>query len=97
MRTGFTVEGTVKLTFTGSAPPQGSRLNLMVNAGNIACETQANAQLYFIHTDHLNTPRLITNTVGLPVWRWDNDDPYGNNAPNENPSGAGNFTCNLPT
>ncbi len=95
LRTGFTVEGTVKLTFTGSAPPQGSRLNLMVNAGNIACETQANAQLYFIHTDHLNTPRLITNTVGLPVWRWDNDDPYGNNAPNENPSGAGNFTCNL--
>ncbi|MFN9972629.1 MAG: choice-of-anchor W domain-containing protein, partial [Phycisphaerae bacterium] len=76
LRTGFTVEGTVKLTFTGSAPPQGSRLNLMVNAGNIACETQANAQLYFIHTDHLNTPRLITNTVGLPVWRWDNDDPY---------------------
>ena len=89
------MEGTVKLTFTGSAPPQGSRLNLMVNAGNIACETQANAQLYFIHTDHLNTPRLITNTVGLPVWRWDNNDPYGNNAPNENPSGAGNFTCNL--
>ncbi len=95
LRTGFTVEGTVKLTFTGSAPPQGSRLNLMVNAGNIACETQANAQLYFIHTDHLNTPRLITNTVGLPVWRWDNDDPYGNNAPNENPAGAGQFTCNL--
>ncbi|MFN8755055.1 MAG: hypothetical protein ACK5YB_05835, partial [Burkholderiales bacterium] len=30
LRTGFTVEGTVKLTFTGSAPPQGSRLNLMV-------------------------------------------------------------------
>jgi RHS repeat-associated protein len=33
--------------------------------------------------------------VGLPVWRWDNDDPYGNNAPNENPAGAGQFTCNL--
>ncbi|MFO0453000.1 MAG: RHS repeat-associated core domain-containing protein [Pseudomonadota bacterium] len=33
--------------------------------------------------------------MGLPVWRWDNDDPYGNNAPNENPAGAGQFTCNL--
>ena len=33
--------------------------------------------------------------MGLPVWRWDNNDPYGNNAPNENPAGAGQFTCNL--
>ncbi len=55
----------------------------------------AAAQLYFIYTDHLNTPRLITNGAGQAVWRWDNTDPFGNNVPNENPSGLGNFTCNL--
>jgi len=52
-------------------------------------------QLYFIHPDHLNTPRLITNAAQQVVWRWDNDDPFGNNPPNENPSGLGQFTCNL--
>ena len=29
------------------------------------------------------------------MWSWTNDDPFGANAPNENPSGADNFTCNL--
>jgi RHS repeat-associated protein len=52
-------------------------------------------ELYFIHTDHLDTPRLITNMTQQAVWRWDNDEPFGNNMPNENPSGLGNFTCNL--
>jgi RHS repeat-associated protein len=49
----------------------------------------------FIHARHLNTPRLITNNVGQPVWRWDNNDPFGGNVPDENPSGLGTFTCNL--
>jgi RHS repeat-associated protein len=48
-----------------------------------------------VHTDHLNTPRLITNQTGQAVWRWDNTDPFGGNVPDENPSGLGNFTCNL--
>ncbi|MGV3627451.1 MAG: RHS repeat-associated core domain-containing protein [Betaproteobacteria bacterium] len=52
-------------------------------------------KMYFVHTDHLNTPRLITSDTGQAVWQWNNDDPYGNNAPNENPAGAGQFTCNL--
>lgn len=53
------------------------------------------SKMYFVHTDHLNTPRLITSDIGQAVWRWNNDDPYGNNAPDQNPSGAGQFTCNL--
>jgi len=44
-----------------------------------------------IHTDHLNTPRLITNQVGQAVWRYDNTDPFGGNVPDENPSGLGTF------
>jgi RHS repeat-associated protein len=53
------------------------------------------ASIHFIHTDHLNTPRLITNNVGQAVWTWNNDDPFGANVPNENPSSLGDFTCNL--
>ena len=49
------------------------------------------AQVYNIFTDHLNTPRLLTNSVGQPVWRWDNNDPFGGNVPDENPSGLGAF------
>ncbi len=52
-------------------------------------------KMHFVHTDHLNTPRLIASDTGQTVWAWNNDDPYGNNAPNENPAGAGQFTCNL--
>jgi RHS repeat-associated protein len=51
--------------------------------------------LYYIHPDHLNTPRVITNQAQQIVWRWDNDDPFGGNMANENPSGLGVFTCNL--
>jgi len=55
----------------------------------------ASPTLYFVHTDHLDTPRTITNGAQQTVWRWDNDDAFGNNAPNENPSALGNFACNL--
>jgi len=51
--------------------------------------------VFFIHTDHLNTPRVITNQAGQAVWRWDHAEPFGSNPPNENPSGQGTFTCNL--
>lgn len=56
---------------------------------------QAVAQIYYIHTDHLNTPRAIYDQSQQLVWQWDNTDPFGGNLPNENPSGLGNFTCNL--
>ncbi|MBC5768703.1 RHS repeat-associated core domain-containing protein [Ramlibacter albus] len=39
-----------------------------------------NGKLYAVHTDHLGTPRLITNADNQPVWQW----PYsafGNNKP----------------
>jgi RHS repeat-associated protein len=43
----------------------------------------------YIHTDHLGTPRAITNAAAQMVWQWDNLDPYGDNVPNENPVGLG--------
>jgi RHS repeat-associated protein len=51
-------------------------------------------QAYYIHADHLNTPRLIENQSQQVVWRWDNDDPFGANIANSNPSGLGAFTFN---
>jgi RHS repeat-associated protein len=56
------------------------------------------AQLYFIYTDHLNTPRAVTTSAATPstVWRWDNNDPFGNNAANEDPDGDSQmFVFNL--
>jgi hypothetical protein len=36
MKSSFVIEGTVKLTFTGTIPT-GSRLNFMINSGNLIC------------------------------------------------------------
>lgn len=47
--------------------------------------------LYFIHADYLNTPRLIENQEGQPVWRRDNQEPFGDSPADENPSGLGIF------
>jgi len=52
--------------------------------------------VYFVYTDHLDTPRFITRSPdGHTAWRWDNGDPFGLLPPNENPAGLGIFTFNL--
>jgi RHS repeat-associated protein len=51
--------------------------------------------VYYVHTDHLNTPRLVTQPSNNAVrWSW-NSDPFGTNAPNENPAALGVFKYNL--
>ena len=55
----------------------------------------AEAKLYYIHTDHLNSPRRIYNQAQQLVWLWENTEPFGDSVPNENPNGLGTFTCNL--
>lgn len=51
--------------------------------------------VYYIHTDHLNTPRRITRPGdNAIVWRWDSE-PFGTAAANQNPSGLGTFVYNL--
>lgn len=47
--------------------------------------------LYFIHADHLGTPRLVADQNQQTVWRWDQAEPFGNNPADENPSGLGTF------
>jgi RHS repeat-associated protein len=55
------------------------------------------AKVFDIHTDHLNTPSVITDSNGNPVWRWDSA-PFGETLPDENPQKTGstrNFVFNL--
>jgi RHS repeat-associated protein len=50
--------------------------------------------VYYIHSDHLNTPRLITDaSTNATRWRWD-AEPFGGPV-NDNPAGVGGFTFDL--
>ncbi|MDH5255528.1 MAG: hypothetical protein OEW72_06375, partial [Gammaproteobacteria bacterium] len=52
--------------------------------------------VYYVHADHLGSPRAVTRPAdNVIMWRWDNSDPFGTNAPNENPQGAGTFSYGL--
>lgn len=37
----------------------------------------------------LNTPRLIQDQQATTVWRWDNQEPFGNDTPNGDPNSTG--------
>ena len=51
-------------------------------------------ELFYVHADHLNTPRLVTDTANNLRWRWESD-PFGTNLPDENPSSLGVFKYSL--
>ena len=52
--------------------------------------------IFAIHADHLNTPRLIADQQGQTVWRWDNQEPFGSDLPNDDPGNTGTpFVFNL--
>ena len=48
----------------------------------------------YVHTDHLNTPRIVVDVNSVMSWRWF-AEPFGTTAPEVNPSGIGVFTQNL--
>jgi RHS repeat-associated protein len=50
--------------------------------------------VYYFHTDHLNTPRVVTDTANNVRWRWI-AEPFGTTAPETNPAGLGVFIQNL--
>jgi RHS repeat-associated protein len=51
--------------------------------------------IFYVHTDHLNTPRRITQPSGNQLrWTWE-ADPFGTATPNENPASLGAFKYNL--
>ena len=53
------------------------------------------ALIYYVHTDHLDTPRRVTRpSDNQLMWIW-YSDPFGTEPPNENPAGGGTFKYNL--
>jgi RHS repeat-associated protein len=96
---------TAPYTFTWISVGQGSYALTVVatdNDGAVTTSapinitvTAAAAQMYYIVPDHLNTPRLIANQVGTIVWRWDQQEPFGDAVPNGDPNNTG-ITFDLP-
>jgi RHS repeat-associated protein len=61
-------------------------------AGSPAVFTTA---VNYVYTDHIDTPRVITQASDNRMrWRWDQADPFGTSAPNQNPASIGAFTYN---
>jgi RHS repeat-associated protein len=57
--------------------------------------TNSTADLYYLHADHLGTPRKITRpNDNQVVWTWESE-AFGNSLPEQDPSGLGNFVFNL--
>jgi RHS repeat-associated protein len=51
--------------------------------------------IFYVHTDHLNTPRRVSQPSDNQLrWRWD-PNPFGDTAPNNNPASLGAFTYHL--
>ncbi len=65
-----------------------------VYLGDTPVVTIRNGEPYYIYADQIDTPRVITDTNNLMVWRWDQADPFGAMPPNMNPSGLGMFVYN---
>jgi RHS repeat-associated protein len=56
----------------------------------------AEGTLYHLDPDHLGTPRLATDGQGVAVWRWEGGEPFGAQAPDEDPGRTGvRFVLNL--
>ncbi|WP_099226388.1 RHS repeat-associated core domain-containing protein [Pseudomonas viridiflava] len=51
----------------------------------------SSSKLIYLHADHLNTPRLATDSTQNLLWRW-NSDAYGLGAPEEDVDGDGKAT-----
>jgi RHS repeat-associated protein len=57
--------------------------------------TGGGIDIFYVHTDQLNTPRAVTRpSDNMLMWSW-YPDPFGTDAANENPASAGTFQYNL--
>jgi RHS repeat-associated protein len=52
------------------------------------------AATYYVYPDHLNAPRIVTDTQNRLRWRW-LAEPFGGSLAEDNPSGLGALTVNL--
>lgn len=54
----------------------------------------ASTSIFYVQTDHLQTPRVVLDRQGRQRWTWV-AEPFGNATPIEDPIGLGRFTLNL--
>ncbi len=66
----------------------GERQDEFVYLGGTPIAEVDGSQVYFIHTDHLATPRAMTDGGKRVVWRWVRR-PFGDSAPDEDADGDG--------
>ncbi|KPV41487.1 hypothetical protein AN478_02655 [Thiohalorhabdus denitrificans] len=80
----------------GAYDADGAAVQETVWLGDLPIATVRDGKVYHVHTDHLGTPRAVTDpTNGAAVWRW-TSDPFGRAKANEDPDGNGKeFTYNL--
>ncbi|WP_369952307.1 RHS repeat-associated core domain-containing protein [Ralstonia syzygii] len=79
----------------GEYDQSGAAIEETVYLGDTPIATIKNGTPYYIYADQIDTPRVITDTNNLMVWRWDQTDPFGVTLPDENPTSLGSFTYNL--
>ncbi|MEO6146341.1 MAG: RHS repeat-associated core domain-containing protein, partial [Sulfuriferula sp.] len=80
---------TAVATDTGNVSTTSSPVTVSVGAAVVT-------HTYYIYTDQLNTPRLITDTANTAVWRNDQTDPFNAGAPYDDPNNTGHhFFFNL--
>lgn len=72
----------------------GSMRQEVIFLGSIPIAVIKNNDIYYVFTDHLSTPRVITDTNNNAVWSW-HSDPFGISAANDDPDKDGmKFTFN---
>ncbi|SBT04402.1 hypothetical protein ACCAA_1350001 [Candidatus Accumulibacter aalborgensis] len=78
-----------RATDSGGATTWSAEVPITVAAGGV--------KIYYLHHDHLNTPRLVTDETNKVVWRnTPLGEPFGMGLPEEDPDGDGQaFTLNL--
>ncbi len=79
----------------GEYDQAGNALQETVYLGDTPIATIKNGTAYYVYADQIDTPRVITDTNNLMVWRWDQADPFGATLPDENPTSLGAFKYNL--
>jgi RHS repeat-associated protein len=66
----------------------GAALQEILYLGTTPVATLRGGELFFVHTDHLGTPRVISDGAQQILWRWDTD-PFGEDTADQDPDGDG--------
>jgi RHS repeat-associated protein len=77
----YNVDGDARISATDALLTQ-RRVGLLPGPSGRLGSAPA-AQVFYVHVDHLNTPRVLTDTQNRVRWRWDHADPFGATTANE--------------